>query len=102
MCDGVQKECISVVTVKRKTRDVKQKIKGRSGAAYRQTGSWCLCYIICLLGGPQLFVLLASKALVIVSFAFEKLLEVGFAVKLSLKGCKGAKAIKRGKRKKYC
>lgn len=36
--------------------------------------------------------LLATEALVVVAFAFEQLLIVGFAVKFTLKSCKGAKA----------
>lgn len=36
--------------------------------------------------------LFASKALVVVAFAFEQLLEVRFTVELALKGCKGAEA----------
>lgn len=36
--------------------------------------------------------LFASKAFVVVAFAFEQLLEVGFAVKFALKSCEGAKA----------
>lgn len=39
--------------------------------------------------------LFASEALVVVAFAFEQLLKVGFAVKLALKGCKGAKTVGR-------
>lgn len=66
--------------------------RDRSVTGQRQTRLWRLCYTIWLLGGPELFVLLASEALVIVSFAFEQLLEVGFAVKFALKSCKAAKA----------
>lgn len=55
-----------------------------------------LCYIICLLGGPELFVLFASEALVVVAFAFEQLLIVGFTVKFTLKSCEGAKAAGKG------
>lgn len=40
--------------------------------------------------------LFASKALVIVAFAFEELLEMGFAVKFTLKSCVGAKAAETG------
>lgn len=36
--------------------------------------------------------LFASEALVVVAFAFEQLLEVGFAVKLSRESREGAKA----------
>lgn len=36
--------------------------------------------------------LLAPEALVVIAFALEKLLEVGFAVKLALKSCEGAEA----------
>lgn len=36
--------------------------------------------------------LLAAEALVVVAFAFEKLLEVGLAVKLALKSCEAAQA----------
>lgn len=36
--------------------------------------------------------LLASEALVVVAFAFEQLLKVGFTVKITLKSCKGAKS----------
>lgn len=36
--------------------------------------------------------LFASEALVVVAFALEQLLEVGFAVKFALQGRKGAKA----------
>jgi len=45
-------------------------------------------------------VLLASETLIVVAFAFEKLLEVGFAVKLALKSCKGPKAAGGGVREK--
>lgn len=68
------------------------KRRGRSATGQRQTWLWRLCYSICLLSGPELFVLLASKTLVIVSFALEQLFEVGFAVKFTLKRCKSAKA----------
>lgn len=51
-----------------------------------------LCYIIRLLGGPELFVLLASEALVVVAFAFEQLLKVGFTVKFALESGEGAEA----------
>lgn len=67
----------------------KRKRHGRDGA---QTWLCCLRHIFCLLGGPELFVLLATEALVVVAFAFEQLLIVGFAVKFTLKSCKGAKA----------
>lgn len=36
--------------------------------------------------------LFAPEALVVVAFALEELLEMGFAVKFTLKSCKGAKA----------
>lgn len=36
--------------------------------------------------------LFASKALIVVAFAFEQLLEVGFTVEFTLKSRKGAKA----------
>lgn len=36
--------------------------------------------------------LFASEALVVVAFAFEQLLKVGFTVKFALESCKGAKA----------
>lgn len=36
--------------------------------------------------------LFAPEALVVVAFAFEELLEMGFAVKFTLKSCEGAKA----------
>lgn len=72
------------------------KRRGRSATGQRQTLLWCLCYSICLLSGPELFVLLASKTLVIVSFALEQLFEVGFAVKFTLKRCKSAKAARNG------
>lgn len=39
--------------------------------------------------------LFASEALVIVAFAFEQLLKVGFTVEFTLKSCKGAKAAER-------
>lgn len=58
---------------------------------HEQTRLCRLRYILCLLGGPELFVLFASEALVIVAFAFEQLLKVRFAVKLALEGRKGAK-----------
>lgn len=45
-----------------------------------------------LLGGPQLFVLLAAEALVVVAFALEELLEVRFAVELALEGREAAQA----------
>lgn len=67
--------------------------RGRAGMGHRQT--WllcCLCYIIWVLGGPELFVLFASEALVVVAFALEQLLIVGFTVKFTLKSCEGAKA----------
>lgn len=48
-----------------------------------------------LLGGPELFVLLASEALVVVALALEQLLKVRFAVELALKGSKGAKTAER-------
>lgn len=35
--------------------------------------------------------LFASEALVVVAFAFEQLLKVGFTVKFTLKSCKGSK-----------
>lgn len=66
--------------------------RGMAGMGHRQTWLCRLCYIICLLGGPELFVLFASEALVVVAFAFEQLLEVGFTVKFTLKSCEGAKA----------
>lgn len=66
------------------------KIKRRTTKG--KTWSRRLCYIIGLLGGPELFVLLPSEALVVVAFAFEKLLEVGLAVKLALEGCEAAEA----------
>lgn len=72
------------------------KRRGRSATGQRQTWLWRLCYSICLLSGPELFVLLASKTLVIVSFALEQLFEVGFAVKFTLKRCKTAKAARNG------
>ena len=43
--------------------------------------------------------LFASEALVVVAFAFEQLLKVGFTVELTLKSCEGAKAAGRGGRK---
>lgn len=54
-----------------------------------------LSYIIRLLGGPELFVLFASEALVVVALVFEQLLVVRFAVKFTLKSCEGAKAAKK-------
>lgn len=66
--------------------------RGRAEMGHRQTWLCRLCYIICLLGGPELFVLFASEALVVVAFAFEQLLKVGFTVEFTLKGCEGAKA----------
>lgn len=42
--------------------------------------------------------LFASEALVVVAFALEQLLEVGFAVEFTLKSCKGAKAVGEKKR----
>lgn len=45
-----------------------------------------------LLGGPELLVLLAAEAFVIVAFALEELLEVRFAVELALEGRKAAQA----------
>lgn len=57
--------------------------------------SWLLpsrCLGVGLLGGPQLLVLLAAEAFVIVAFALEELLEVRFAVELPLEGRKTAQA----------
>lgn len=57
--------------------------------------SWLLpscCLGVGLLGGPQLLVLLAAEAFVIVAFALEELLEVRFAVELPLEGGKAAQA----------
>lgn len=48
--------------------------------------------VLRLLGGPELFVLFAPEALVVVAFALEELLEVRFAVKLPLKSREGAEA----------
>lgn len=45
-----------------------------------------------LLGGPQLLVLLAAEAFVIVAFTLEELLEVRFAVELPLEGREAAQA----------
>lgn len=74
--------------------------KGEAGVRWDETQadmimSSLLYSIICLLGGPELFVLFAPKALVIVAFAFEQLLEVRFAVKFTLKSCKAAKAARK-------
>ena len=46
-----------------------------------------------VLGLPQLLVLLAAEALVVVAFCFEELLEVGLAVELSCKGGIRAQAV---------
>lgn len=67
--------------------------RGRAGMGHRETWLCRLCYIVCLLGGPELFVLFAPEALVVVAFALEQLLEVGFAVEFALKSCEGAKAV---------
>lgn len=48
-----------------------------------------------LLGGPELLVLLAAEALVVVAFALEELLEVRLAVELPLQGRKAAQAEER-------
>jgi len=53
---------------------------------------WSSYGLLRILGGPKLLVLFASKALVIVAFALEELLEMGFTVEFTLKSCKGAKA----------
>lgn len=57
------------------------------GRALRRLGD-----VLRLLGGPELFVLFAPEALVVVAFALEQLLEVRFAVKLTLKSREGAEA----------
>lgn len=44
---------------------------------------------LCILGGPELLMLLASEALVVVPFTLKELLEVWFAVKLPLQRCIG-------------
>lgn len=62
---------------------------------HRHTRLCRLCYIFCLLGGPELFVLFASEALVVVAFRFEQLLKVGFTVKFALKSRECAKAARR-------
>lgn len=42
--------------------------------------------------GPQILMGPTSKAFIVVSFAFEKLLEMGLAVKFSMQGGIGAQA----------
>lgn len=50
-----------------------------------------LRHVVRLLGVPELLVLFASKALVVVALAFKQLLKVRFAVEFAVKGSKGAK-----------
>lgn len=80
-------------------RDVSEVFGGKrirgAEVGHRRTRLRRLCYILRLLGGPELFVLFASEALVVVAFAFEQLLKVRFTVKFTLKSCKGAKAAER-------
>lgn len=59
---------------------------------HRQAWLRSLCYVLALLGGPKLLVLLAAKALIIVAFALEELLEVRLAVEITRKGSKCAQA----------
>lgn len=49
-----------------------------------------LGHVVRLLGVPQLFVLFASEALVVVALALEQLLKVRLAVELTLEGGEGA------------
>lgn len=58
--------------------------------AHRQTPLSRLGHVVRLLGIPELFVLFAAKALVVVALAFEQLLKVRFAVEFTVKGSKGA------------
>lgn len=80
-------------------RDVSEVFGGKrirgAEVGHRRTRLCRLCYILRLLGGPELFVLFASEALVVVAFAFEQLLKVRFTVKFTLKSRKGAKAAER-------
>lgn len=50
-----------------------------------------LRHVVRLFGVPELFVLFASEALVVVALAFEQLLKVRLAVEFTVKGSKGAK-----------
>lgn len=43
--------------------------------------------------GPQILMGPTSEAFIVVSFAFEKLLEMGLAVKFSMQGGIGAQAV---------
>lgn len=63
--------------------------------------SCCLCPSLCLFLQPELLVLLAPKALVIVAFALEELLEVWLAVEFSMKSCITAQAGKKKGRKRH-
>lgn len=47
--------------------------------------------VVRLLGVPELFVLFAPEALVVVALALEQLLKVRLAVELTLNGSEGAK-----------
>lgn len=49
-----------------------------------------LGHVVRLLGVPQLLVLLASEALVVVALALEQLTKVRFAVELAVEGGEGA------------
>lgn len=62
----------------------------RAQVPCRQTPLSRLAHVVRLLGIPELFVLFASKALVVVALAFEQLLKVRFAVEFTVKGSKGA------------
>lgn len=62
----------------------------RAQVPRRQTPLSRLAHVVRLLGIPELFVLFASKALVVVALAFEQLLKVRFAVEFTVKGSKGA------------
>lgn len=66
--------------------------------SHRQTPLSRLGHVFRLLSIPELFVLFASKALVVVALALEQLLKVRFAVEFTVEGSKGAKtAARRGK-----
>lgn len=69
------------------------KKENTSGAEvpHRQTPLGRLGHVVRLLGFPELLVLPASEALVVVALDFEQLLKVRFAVHFTLKGGVGAK-----------
>lgn len=61
---------------------------GNEGACW----SCCVSPILHLFLQPELFVLFAPKALIIVAFALEKLLEVWLAVEFPMESCITAQA----------